>query len=448
MKITLSDTDIFTPNLKEQFLRELKPRLGELDLEKTYTLTLFFDEYCLLDREQMDAFVIPREALPRYLQDREMTGEEKRSQLLSYQLGEAAACLGELGIRSWLFNITGIVMADSPRLILTLEEGKPFSEETSSGRRRRKGTDTVPRVFSIMPSMRGFEKNLAGLAERWTDELVQAFGSKKLYEQYEKILGWGKLREILTRFRQEYGRGFFGLPEEKRKLQAEFLRMVKEAAEEKSGAGPEAGDGGRAAAAGGEKAADGGEKAAGSGEKAADGGEKTADGGRAAAAGVGNDGREKGTAKTGTPAVGQTSEKREKRVTICRMPVSARTKTGRKSRRQAGWVLLETDGRGLWLTWEKKTPGETAVTLPEGYGDADGRGDLEGRGALEGSGNIGETAKSSQAILAEIRRLTGQAKEMLTGQGYVLETDPVDQILAFTDLKEMMKKIRRDLLLK
>lgn len=413
MKITLSDTDIFTPNLKEQFLRELKPRLGELDLEKTYTLTLFFDEYCLLDREQMDAFVIPREALPRYLQDREMTGEEKRSQLLSYQLGEAAACLGELGIRSWLFNITGIVMADSPRLILTLEEGKPFSEETSSGRRRRKGTDTVPRVFSIMPSMRGFEKNLAGLAERWTDELVQAFGSKKLYEQYEKILGWGKLREILTRFRQEYGRGFFGLPEEKRKLQAEFLRMVREAAEGKNGAGPEAGDGGRAAAAG-----------------------------------VGNDGREKGTAKTETPAVGQTSGKREKRVTICRMPVSAKTKTGRKSRRQAGWVLLETDGRGLWLTWEKKTPGETAVTLPEGYGDADGRGDLEGRGALEGSGNIGETAKSSQAILAEIRRLTGQAKEMLTGQGYVLETDPVDQILAFTDLKEMMKKIRRDLLLK
>ena len=413
MKITLSDTDIFTPNLKEQFFRELKPRLGELDLEKTYTLTLFFDEYCLLDREQMDAFVIPREALPRYLQDREMTGEEKRSQLLSYQLGEAAACLEELGVRSWLFNITGIVMADSPRLILTLEEGKPFPEETSSGRRRRKGTDIVPRVFSIMPSLRGFEKNLAGLAERWTDELVQAFGSKKLYEQYEKVLGWGKLREILSRFRQEYGSGFFGLPEEKRRLQAEFLRMVKEAAEEKSGAGPEAGDGGRAAAAG-----------------------------------VGNDGREKGTAKTGTPAVGQTSEKREKRVTICRMPVSARTKTGRKSRRQAGWVLLETDGRGLWLTWEKKTPGETAVTLPEGYGDADGRGDLEGRGALEGSGNIGETAKSSQAILAEIRRLTGQAKEMLTGQGYVLETDPVDQILAFTDLKEMMKKIRRDLLLK
>lgn len=411
MKITLSETDIFTPNLKEQFFRELKPRLGELDLEKTYTLTLFFDEYCLLDREQMDAFVIPREALPRYLQDREMTGEEKRSQLLSYQLGEAAACLGELGIRSWLFNITGIVMADSPRLILTLEEGKPFSEETSSGRRRRKGTDTVPRVFSIMPSMRGFEKNLAGLAERWTDELVQAFGSKKLYEQYEKILGWGKLREILTRFRQEYGRGFFGLPEEKRKLQAEFLRMVREAAEEKSGAGP-------------------------------------GDGGRAAAAGVGNDGGEKGTAKTGTPAVGQTSGKREKRVTICRMPVSSRTKTGRKSRRQAGWVLLETDGRRLWLTWEKKTPRETAVTLPEGYGDADGRGDMEGRGALEGSGNIGETAKSSQAILAEIRRLTGQAKEMLTGQGYVLETDPVDQILAFTDLKEMMKKIRRDLLLK
>ena len=424
MKITLSDTDIFTPNLKEQFLRELKPRLGELDLEKTYTLTLFFDEYCLLDREQMDAFVIPREALPRYLQDREMTGEEKRSQLLSYQLGEAAACLGELGIRSWLFNITGIVMADSPRLILTLEEGKPFSEETSSGRRRRKGTDTVPRVFSIMPSMRGFEKNLAGLAERWTDELVQAFGSKKLYEQYEKILGWGKLREILTRFRQEYGRGFFGLPEEKRKLQAEFLRMVREAAEEKSGAGP--GDGGRTVGCG----------------------EKAADGGRAAAAGVGNDGGEKGTAKTGTPAVGQTSGKREKRVTICRMPVSSRTKTGRKSRRQAGWVLLETDGRRLWLTWEKKTPRETAVTLPEGYGDADGRGDMEGRGALEGSGNIGETAKSSQAILAEIRRLTGQAKEMLTGQGYVLETDPVDQILAFTDLKEMMKKIRRDLLLK
>lgn len=433
MKITLSDTDIFTPNLKEQFLRELKPRLGELDLEKTYTLTLFFDEYCLLDREQMDAFVIPREALPRYLQDREMTGEEKRSQLLSYQLGEAAACLGELGIRSWLFNITGIVMADSPRLILTLEEGKPFSEETSSGRRRRKGTDTVPRVFSIMPSMRGFEKNLAGLAERWTDELVQAFGSKKLYEQYEKILGWGKLREILTRFRQEYGRGFFGLPEEKRKLQAEFLRMVREAAEGKNGAGPEAGDGGRIV---------------GCGEKAADGGEKTADGGRAADAGVENDGGEEDTAKTETPAVGQTSGKREKRVTICRMPVSARTKTGRKSRRQAGWVLLETDGRGLWLTWEKKTPGETAVTLPEGYGDADGRGDLEGRGALEGSGNIGETAKSSQAILAEIRRLTGQAKEMLTGQGYVLETDPVDQILAFTDLKEMMKKIRRDLLLK
>lgn len=426
MKITLSDTDIFTPNLKEQFLQELKPRLGELDLEKTYTLTLFFDEYCLLDREQMDAFVIPREALPRYLQDREMTGEEKRSQLLSYQLGEAAACLGELGVRSWLFNITGIVMADSPRLILTLEEGKPFSEETSSGRRRRKGTDTVPRVFSIMPSMRGFEKNLAGLAERWTDELVQAFGSKKLYEQYEKILGWGKLREILTRFRQEYGRGFFGLPEEKRKLQAEFLRMVREAAEEKSGAGPEAGDGGRTA----------------------DGGEKSADGGRTADAGVGNDGGEKGAAKTGTPAVGQTSGKREKRVTICRMPVSARTKTGRKSRRQAGWVLLETDGRGLWLTWEKKAPRETAATLPEGYGDADGRGDLEGRGALKGSGDIGETAKSSQAILAEIRRLTGQAKEMLTGQGYVLETDPVDQILAFTDLKEMMKKIRRDLLLK
>ena len=433
MKITLSDTDIFTPNLKEQFFRELKPRLGELDLEKTYTLTLFFDEYCLLDREQMDAFVIPREALPRYLQDREMTGEEKRSQLLSYQLGEAAACLGELGIRSWLFNITGIVMADSPRLILTLEEGKPFSEETSSGRRRRKGTDTVPRVFSIMPSMRGFEKNLAGLAERWTDELVQAFGSKKLYEQYEKVLGWGKLREILSRFRQEYGRGFFGLPEEKRKLQAEFLRMVREAAEGKNGAGPEAGDGGRIV---------------GCGEKAADGGEKTADGGRAADAGVENDGGEEDTAKTETPAVGQTSGKREKRVTICRMPVSARTKTGRKSRRQAGWVLLQTEGRGLWLTWEKKTPGETAVTLPEGYGDADGRGDLEGRGALEGSGNIGETAKSSQAILAEIRRLTGQAKEMLTGQGYVLETDPVDQILAFTDLKEMMKKIRRDLLLK
>ena len=433
MKITLSDTDIFTPNLKEQFFRELKPRLGELDLEKTYTLTLFFDEYCLLDREQMDAFVIPREALPRYLQDREMTGEEKRSQLLSYQLGEAAACLGELGIRSWLFNITGIVMADSPRLILTLEEGKPFSEETSSGRRRRKGTDTVPRVFSIMPSMRGFEKNLAGLAERWTDELVQAFGSKKLYEQYEKVLGWGKLREILSRFRQEYGSGFFGLPEEKRKLQAEFLRMVREAAEGKNGAGPEAGDGGRIV---------------GCGEKAADGGEKTADGGRAADAGVENDGGEEDTAKTETPAVGQTSGKREKRVTICWMPVSAKTKTGRKSRRQAGWVLLETDGRGLWLTWEKKTPRETAVALPEGYGDADGRGDLEGRGALEGSGNIGETAKSSQAILAEIRRLTGQAKEMLTGQGYVLETDPVDQILAFTDLKEMMKKIRRDLLLK
>ena len=284
-----------------------------------------------------------------------------------------------------------------------------------------------------MPSMRGFEKNLAGLAERWTDELVQAFGSKKLYEQYEKILGWGKLREILTRFRQEYGRGFFGLPEEKRKLQAEFLRMVREAAEGKNGAGPEAGDGGRIV---------------GCGEKAADGGEKTADGGRAADAGVENDGGEEDTAKTETPAVGQTSGKREKRVTICRMPVSAKTKTGRKSRRQAGWVLLETDGRGLWLTWEKKTPGETAVTLPEGYGDADGRGDLEGRGALEGSGNIGETAKSSQAILAEIRRLTGQAKEMLTGQGYVLETDPVDQILAFTDLKEMMKKIRRDLLLK
>ena len=143
-----------------------------------------------------------------------------------------------------------------------------------------------------------------------------------------------------------------------------------------------------------------------------------------------NDGGEEDTAKTETPAVGQTSGKREKRVTICWMPVSAKTKTGRKSRRQAGWVLLETDGRGLWLTWEKKTPRETAVAFPEVSGD------------------IGETAKSSQAILAEIRRLTGQAKEMLTGQGYVLETDPVDQILAFTDLKEMMKKIRRDLLLK
>ena len=37
---------------------------------------------------------------------------------------------------------------------------------------------------------------------------------------------------------------------------------------------------------------------------------------------------------------------------------------------------------------------------------------------------------------------------MLDGPGYVLETEPVDQILAFTDLKKMLRKIRRDLLLK
>ena len=100
MKIEYSGIGIFTPNLKEQLLTELKARLGELDLEKTYKLELLFDEISLRDTGRMASFSIPREALPRYLQDRELTGEEKRSQLLSYQLGQAAACLDELGIRA------------------------------------------------------------------------------------------------------------------------------------------------------------------------------------------------------------------------------------------------------------------------------------------------------------------------------------------------------------
>ena len=91
MKITLAGTGIFAPDLKEQLLPQLKARLGELDLEKTYKLELLFDEITLRDTGRMTSFSIPREALLRYLQDRKLTGEEKRSQLLSYQLRQEAA---------------------------------------------------------------------------------------------------------------------------------------------------------------------------------------------------------------------------------------------------------------------------------------------------------------------------------------------------------------------
>lgn len=418
MKITLAGTGIFAPDLKEQLLPQLKARLGELDLEKTYKLELLFDEITLRDTGRMTSFSIPREALLRYLQDRKLTGEEKRSQLLSYQLGQAAACLDELGIRAWHFAVTGLMLSDPDSLVLELEEGETFGTEKPEGaKRKKKGMDPPPRVFSIMPSMRGFERNLASLAERWTDELVQAFGSRELYEKYKVVLGWEKLRDILSRFREEYGSGFFGLKEEKGRLQAEFLRMVKEAEKEADGAGAAGAAGQRSKAAAGDVPGSAGDDRAAAETAPPHSGSLPA--GERVSRGT--------QASRGTQDSGKTAKDR---AVICRLPVFAKTKTGRKSRRQAGWVLLETDGRGFWLRWEKEPSGENAVRLPEE------------------TGNIGETAKSSEAILAEIRRLAGEAREMLDGPGYVLETEPVDQILAFTDLKKMLRKIRRDLLLK
>ncbi len=423
MKIVLQQTDICAAGLKELLLNELRGHLKELDLEKTYKVSLLFDETASMLWTKAEEFVIPAEALPRYLRDKELKGKEKIYELLSYQLRQAEECTEACGIKSFHFSVTGMSLQDPDSLELWLEEDSSGygKEERDESRKRKK--ECPPKVYSIMPSMRSFGKNLAELERRWTEELVKAFGDRKIYENYEKILGWGRLRMILNGVKTDYGCTAFLFLGEKEKVQAEFLRRVKAEADSGAGAAGDSTEKAGTEKTGAERAD--GRPADGAGEEA---GTEFRTAGRGRKDGLGEE---------------------ERLAVICTFPVLRLTKSGKPGKRRAGTAELVTDGRTIRLRMTGKVS-VAARPVSDAELSASGAARLGSDAASSAPAATlsvradGERAGTNAQLLSEIRQMIRQADEWLRKQELALDTEPAEQILAFMDLKGMLRKIRLD----
>lgn len=231
MKIILEDTDLFAPDLKIRLQHAITEQ-GSPAPEKQgyYTLQLHFSEASLLDLRRMDAFEIPQESLPKYQRGVKLSGKDKLSALLSYQLNEAVGVFESYGFPLIFCGVTGIPLMDPNRLEITLNPDTLYKPKPDENGRRTK-RDKPIKVMSIMPSLSGFANTLLDAyqkeQQRKEQNLLKAFDDKAGYEKYAALLGKDALYEVYTSFVKDYG-DLWTLPGiYNAELKTKFLDTVK-----------------------------------------------------------------------------------------------------------------------------------------------------------------------------------------------------------------------------
>ncbi|HIR04719.1 MAG TPA: hypothetical protein IAB28_01950 [Candidatus Copromonas faecavium] len=423
MKIEAGQTGIFDLELKQKLFRELEPRLQELDRTKIYDISLFFDESSIHDSEKIKEFPLPEDKRPERFQKMAMSEKDKLYEILSCQLSATGDLLEEQGLMLNGCSIIGVYLEDTKSVELELKCKDRPVPDWDVGKRGRKGQKTQQekpmKIYSIMPSLAGFGRNLMELAKRRREGLVRAFGSETLLSQYEEFLGPERLLAIYEEFRKEYGDISFELASDTPALRKRFLAWVKEEAR-KEEAGKER-DGRKEAGreeTGKQEVGKAGIRKGGSGKE------------EAGKAGIRKEGaeseREDGTGTGAGAGRGTAGDTEKPLASLCTFPVYKRKKSGERGKQRAGQIELVTDGNLVkihcLLTGRQQIP------------------DLEFSDLI----CCGKDARGNGELLTMLKKLTEKANTRLTEAGLILDDSAISQVLSFMDLKGALRKIRRD----
>ena len=404
VKISIKNTSLFDPDLKETLLSACEEPLGSLERETVYSLRLSFDERQIYDKLRVEHFQIPEEALPRYLRGQLLSGKEKVYQLLSYQLNLAIEYLEKEDILLNNCQITGVMDLAPDILEFTLtpmeepalqpepaskSESVLRSKSTSKQRQlrdekctgkdagKRKKKEKQIKVISIMPSMTSFMMNLASLGQQREKELIRAVGSAERYKKYESLLGFTRLEEKYRMFKAEYGSIDSFNRSETELLQKKFLEQLEEECR------------------------------------------------KVKANLKGNSFSDESAEETP-----EDNAKEENLFLIAGMQVYKLTKAGRRGRVCVGCVDLMSNGRVLRLVCRTTGKAKISQELFEPYTIRE------------------ETKRTNSDLLQSIRQMTAQADAALREAGFTMETEVIDRLLKFMDLKGVLRNMRKQSILK
>lgn len=387
MKISVKNTSLFDPALKETLLGACKNQLGSLERETVYRFRMAFDEMQIYDNLHVEHFQIPEEALPRYLRGRLLSGKEKVYELLSYQLNQAIEYLEENDVLLKYCEMTGVMDLAPDTLELTLtpveepvsglepasRQGQP---QAVKGTGKRKKKEKQIKVISIMPSITSFMANLAALGEQRKQKLIRAVGSAERYKKYESLLGFSRLDENYRMFQAEYGSIDSFKTLEMEKLQKKFLEQLEKECER-----------------------------------------------------VKTDSKDNGSSEEAAEQTPETNVKKENQFLIAEMKIYKLTKAGCRGRVCVGIIDLMSDGRVLRFV---RRPSGKAKILQEMF---------DSYAIWE------ETKRTNSELFHSISQMAAQVDASLQEVGYTMETEVIDRLLKFMDLKGMLRNMRKQSIL-
>lgn len=387
MKILVKNTSLFDPVLKETLLGAGKDQLDTLERETVYRFRMAFDEMQIYDNLRVEHFRIPEEALPRYLRGQLLSGKEKVYELLSYQLNQAIEYLEENDVLLKYCEMTGVMDLPPDTLELTLT---PVEEPVSSLEpASRQGQ---PQAVKRTGKRKKKEKQI---------KVISIMPSITSFMANLAALGEQRKQKLIRAVgsAQRYKKyesllGFSRLEENYRTFQTEYgsIDSFKTLEMEKLR------------------------------KKFLEQLEKECER-------VKTDSKDNGSSEEAAEQTPETNVKKENQFLVAEMQIYKLTKAGRRGRVCVGIVDLMSDGRVLRFV---RRPSGKAKILQEMFTPY---------AIWE------ESKRTNSELFHSISQMAAQVDASLQEVGYTMETEVIDRLLKFMDLKGMLRNMRKQSIL-
>lgn len=387
MKILVKNTSLFDPVLKETLLGAGKDQLDTLERETVYRFRMAFDEMQIYDNLRVEHFRIPEEALPRYLRGQLLSGKEKVYELLSYQLNQAIEYLEENDVLLKYCEMTGVMDLPPDTLELTLT---PVEEPVSSLEpASRQGQ---PQAVKRTGKRKKKEKQI---------KVISIMPSITSFMANLTALGEQRKQKLIRAVgsAQRYKKyesllGFSRLEENYRTFQTEYgsIDSFKTLEMEKLR------------------------------KKFLEQLEKECER-------VKTDSKDNGSSEEAAEQTPETNVKKENQFLIAEMQIYKLTKAGRRGRVCVGIIDLMSDGRVLRFV---RRPSGKAKILQETF---------DSYAIWE------ESKRTNNELFHSISQMAAQVDASLQEVGYTMETEVIDRLLKFMDLKGMLRNMRKQSIL-
>lgn len=387
MKILVKNTSLFDPVLKETLLGAGKDQLDTLERETVYRFRMAFDEMQIYDNLRVEHFRIPEEALPRYLRGQLLSGKEKVYELLSYQLNQAIEYLEENDVLLKYCEMTGVMDLPPDTLELTLT---PVEEPVSSLEpASRQGQ---PQAVKRTGKRKKKEKQIKVISIMPSITSFMANLAALGEQRKQKLIRAVGSAERYKKY--ESLLGFSRLEENYRTFQTEYgsIDSFKTLEMEKLR------------------------------KKFLEQLEKECER-------VKTDSKDNGSSEEAAEQTPETNVKKENQFLIAEMQIYKLTKAGRRGRVCVGIVDLMSDGRVLRFV---RRPSGKAKILQEMFTPY---------AIWE------ESKRTNSELFHSISQMAAQVDASLQEVGYTMETEVIDRLLKFMDLKGMLRNMRKQSIL-